>query len=716
VTQYRTTQQLFDLDVRALLFANGELWAGTASGAAKLRADGSGFDAVTLDGTGPVMDFTALGTVVVAARTDRLVLVKPSGNETWLVTSGTVAAVATHGADVVVGTDQGVAIASASGVTPIAALQGFPVRDLALVGDVLFAASPSGVRRFDFAQSKVLPTWNAPAQLPDDDVRALAVAAGQNRILAGTALGYAEITLDGSATQKVAGLGALATGDIRAIATDSETVLVGHGIGLSTVEPTRIRHLHGLRWLPAEPVSALAVGSDGTRFVGTNAGIARHSATQGTLADKAAALEATTDLYVRMGGFMADEVFYADPWDHSGPPVRSDNDNDGLWTEMQIGAWCLAYATTKDQAFYTKARKAMDVMLLQIDVPGATFEAQGKKRGFIARSLVRADEGAIFDQKKSEPNWHLQEYQGKTYYWKDDTSSDEYTGHFFGIPLFYDLCAQNESEKAELREHLDAVMSYLVDNDYRLIDLDGKPTSFGNWSGLANAVDGLGPCLSQHLPNCAASFGGEGWLNSIEILGFLLAAWHVTGNDRYYQEYLKLALEQRYGEMVTPKDTTLTLVSPKNANHSDHELAILAYFTLLRYEPDAARRATWAKALRDFYEWEKPERNALELGLMASAIDDVDAAAAAQTLREIPADRRGWRMDNTHRQDAKLSPFPDRFDDPQFESVFPYDELGELEWNGNLYAVAQGGDGRAVQGVWPFLLPYWSLRYFQALK
>jgi hypothetical protein len=713
VTLYRTSDVLADLDVRALALAGSDLYAGTASSLEKLRSDQSGFDPVPVDGSGPVVDLALLGTgTLLVARADRVVL-EPLGAgtaETRLVSGQSVSAVRAHAGDVVIGRDQGVSLLASSGATPIAALSGKAVRDLLVQGDVLYVATASGISRWDFAASAELPAWIA-----GDDVRALAARSDGSAILAGTALGYAEIDTTGNATEHGAGVGALPEGDVLAITERDGSVLVGHGIGASVVAGSSLKHLHGLRYLPDEQVNAVAVAADGTLFAATAGGVARLAPVSTTLADKAAALEATTDLYLRMDGFMDDEVYWSDPWDHSAPPNRSDKDNDGLWTEMQIAAWCFAYAKTGDASFYDKAKKAMDVMLLEIDVPGASFEAQGKQPGFITRSLVRSDEGAIFDAKKTEANWHLQDYEGKTYYWKDDTSSDEYTGHFFGIPIYYDLCAKPE-EKANLAAHVDEVMGYLVDNGYLLIDLDGEATTFGDWTGLANAADGIGPCLAAHLPNCIESLGGEGWLNATEILGYLLAAWHVTGNDRYYQEHEKLAVDERYGEMVTPKDTTLTLTSPKNANHSDHELAILAYYTLLRYEPDATRRAGYVQALRDFYEYEKPERNALEIGLMASAIDDVDAEAAAQTLREIPSDRRKFLLDNTHRQDATLASVPDRFDDPQFESVFPYDELGELEWNGNLYGVKQGGDGRGVQGVWPYLLPYWSLRYHQALK
>src|SRR5262249_27219572 len=159
-------------------------------------------------------------------------------------------------------------------------------------------------------------------------------------------------------------------------------------------------------------------------------------------------------------------------------------------------------------------------------------------RGYAARSLVRDDEGALFTSKAGDPRWVQQAHGGRTYFWKNDTSSDEYAGHFFGIPIFYDLCAKTEDEKQAIRDRVDLVMGYVVDGGDKLIDLDGMPTTFGRWNDLASAVDGdLGACLASGKPNCASSYGGGGWLNSIEILGHLLAAWHITGKNRYYDEY-----------------------------------------------------------------------------------------------------------------------------------------------------------------------------------
>jgi hypothetical protein len=720
-TLFRTTAVLPDLDVRSLGLAGGDLYAGTASGLARLAAGADAFEAMTVAGSGAVLDLAPFGASQLAlARAGGVELFPLAGGpgELWPAPGETVACVASLGGDVFIGTALGLSRIDAAGPSPVAAAQGFAVRDLAVIGDVVWLATAAGLKRYDAAADKLLADLKAPAMLPDDDVRALAVSSDGKLILAAAATGLARIAADGSAaTLVLPGKAGLPNGDLRAVAEAGGEVLTGHAIGATATSAARTDHYHSLRWIPDEEVTAVALADDGTRFIATHAGIAKIAFEKRTLADKAALYEPELSLYWRMDGIVSDNIDYADPWDHSAPPGLSDFDNDGLWTHMQIASWCLAYAETKDEQYYENARRAMDAMFLFFDVPGETFAASGMKRGFITRSLVRDDEGALYDEKASKPNWHLQEFGGRSYYWKDDTSSDEYAGHYFGIPLFYDLCAKTEDERQAIRDRIELSTSYLADNGYTLIDLDGKPTKFGRWDNLASAVDGdLGACLGAGKVNCAESYGGGGWLNSIEILGHLLAAWHITKNPRFYQEYERLAVDERYGEMIPLTDHTFTVTSRGQQNHSDHELASVAYFTLLRYEPNQDRRAKWVKSILDFYGWEKLERNALEIGVMASASDGAELADAARTLREWPLDRRDVAYDNAHRQDVEVDPKKDRFDKAQLTTVLPYDEIRTLKWNGNPYAVAGGGSGKSVQGPWPYLLPYWMLRHSKAIE
>jgi hypothetical protein len=258
-----------------------------------------------------------------------------------------------------------------------------------------------------------------------------------------------------------------------------------------------------------------------------------------------------------------------------------------------------------------------------------------------------------------------------------------------------------------------------VDNGFVLVDLDGERTTWGYWDPdhVNISLDGLEECYEEHpVEDCIGAAAGVGWLQSIQILGHLLAAWHMTGEARFYDAYDTLVVDERYSEAAGLGDEALTVTDPRFANHSDHELAFLAYHTLIRYEPDADRRQQWIDSMLEVYAVEEPERNPLWAAVVAGAVADGAAVAdAIDTLRVWPEDWRTWLMDNSHRLDAVVQG-SDRFEGDQFDRVLPYDEIRTMKWNGNPYAVVGGGDGREVQGPWPWLLPYWMARYHGLIR
>lgn len=739
--QYRTTDLLPDLDVRCMSTAGEAVWAGTASGLVRYDAEADRFVAVPLgegaDGN-PVTDLsrglTGDGRLV-TVQAGFLHLMDP---DTATVESFSTAPLAF--AVIEAGDDEVWASPSAGGLWRVTfpADRGDPViepvldagtgavRDLSVdATGVVWMATDSGLKTWD-GQAMGSRTA-ADGTLLDDDVRV--VMAIGDLVVAGTAEGLAFLHETGHQTIP-AGVGLLPEGDITAMDSEGFVVVLGHDIGTTAVVSSgednpiagEVHHCVGRRWLPSDEVRAVAA-FDGDLFVGTAAGVSRITWKTHTFAGKAEAMEALQEAHFWRLGFVPSDIGTDDPWNPT--QWRTwDHDNDGLWTQMQIGAWCYAYAATRDERFYQKARRAMDMMFLQIDIPAVDFEAAGLGRGFITRSLVRDDEGAVFNDKKTKGNWHLVHYKdGHDYYWKDDTSSDETTGHFFGFPLFYDLCAKDEAEREAVAEHAAALAGFIVDHGFRLVDLDGQPTTFGHWEPerLAAAVDGLDPCLaaaleaedpSAAIQACFGSWYGEGWLNSVEILGHLLATWHMTGEPRFYDAYDMLITKYRYDNVAMPHSETVTITDPAFMNHSDHELAMLAYHTLIRYEPDDTRRQKWIEGLLFLYEHEVGERNPLWAAFVALAAgpEAADIEPALQSLREIPFDRRDWRVDNTHRADALDWP-NDRHGHPQFDRVFPYDEIPTVWWNSNFHAKADGGDGRSVSGPMAWLLPYWAFRY-----
>ena len=499
-----------------------------------------------------------------------------------------------------------------------------------------------------------------------------------------------------------------------------------HAVTLARTSPFAVEHFHSLRWLPDPGVNAVAVSGDpfasgpGGVLVGTEGGLALLWKTQSDLRDKADYMLGELEKWGwRLSGFASAQANFPDPWS-DGPVVLADDDNDGQWTEEAVAALCYAYAVTGEEKYYESAKKAMENMLLLMDVPAMDFEAAGLGRGFVARSVVRDDEGEVFTSKATQSNWHLVHYtDGHDYYWKDDTSSDETTGHFFGLPLYYDLCAKGANEKAWVAQHVVELAGYILDHGYLLIDLDGQPTEHGYWNPerLAIALDGLDVCVANghDIVSCADAWGGGGFLNSVEILGAMLAAWHVSGQQRFYDAYEDLVTTHRYGELAMFNKDVVTWTEKGLANYCDHELADLAFLTLIRYEPSPERRAKWVESMLDAYGHEKGERAPLKSLAMAAAVDGVPGLEeGVRTLVEYPRDLRMWLVDSSSRQDYELD-VPDRSGADQFTKAPPFDETYVQRWDHNPYRVAEGGDGSARRSPAFWLLPYWGLRYHNAL-
>lgn len=723
MTLFRTEAQLEHLDVRSLAVDGPEVYAGTAGGLARLTDGRDRFEMVP-DLSFAIVDLEATQAGLLIAGAGRAHRLLTDGSIGPRLGTGTATVTAVAGdawGRVMLGSTAGAALYDATGAQTATVAQGMAVRDIVLLNQIAYLATDAGVQRWDLRNAVALPAWTAPLHLADDDVRALAPASGRVGLWVGTAEALSLVSVgDSPAEIRRPGLeSGLVTDDLRAIVDRAGDLLIGHQIGATAFIQDKVEHYHSHRWLPAQQVNAVAIDQRGDKWVATPEGISRLSTELQTLAQRAEVNEGFLQArHWRMDGFVDDRVSIPDPW--SVQDIRTgDHDNDGLWTEMQIGAWCYAYAVTKEERFYESARRAVDVMFLQIDIPAKSFEAAGMKRGFITRSLVRDDEGDVFTSKATQDNWHLEEWQGRQYYWKDDTSSDEYAGHYFGLPIFHDLCAKTDAEREEVAGYLETAMRYVMQGGYELIDLDGQPTLHGHWDDLAIGIQGVDHCVDRHgierAADCLSSKHGGGWLNGAEVLGMLLATWHVTQDPAYYEEYERLFSDERYGELINVSDELYTVAEPPFANHSDHELAMLAYTTLLRYEPNADRRAQYVRSLLDFYEYEREEHNPWQVAIIgAYHPGEVDTDGALRTLQDLTLDWRTWRVDNRHRRDAVRWP-DDRHGNPQFSRVFAYDEIRTMKWNGSPYVVAGGGDGRGVLAPTPYLIAYWMMRYYKLL-
>ena len=415
-----------------------------------------------------------------------------------------------------------------------------------------------------------------------------------------------------------------------------------------------------------------------TAHFATSKGLGRIDEVTTTLLEKARIIERRVNERHRRLGLVADCVL--DNAENPGSYHIPDNDNDGLWTSYHVAAMSLCYAVTGDEEALRSAKESMHALIMLQNASGTP--------GLVARSVVTLEEG-----KDKGEQWRLTP-DGKMY-WKSDTSSDEINGHYLAFYTYWEHVARFiPEERALIVKQVRALTDYLIDNGYVLIDWDGKGTRWGFWS--------------PEMLNDNPLHYIENGLNSLEMLSFLKVAHHITGDRKYKEHYERLISEHGYlnNALLEKK------VFPDENNHSDCQLAYVAWYPILQLEWDPKVRKALHKAVRRHYKIVAQERSSFFSFVTATIdADYVDIEGAVDNLREIPTDRRRWRMQNSQRADVVFNPRLDRFGKRQLLHALPADERDFAKWNANPYIPDDGGDGRVEDDGAAYLLPYWMGRY-----
>ncbi|HEX9005182.1 MAG TPA: hypothetical protein VGB07_35050 [Blastocatellia bacterium] len=441
-------------------------------------------------------------------------------------------------------------------------------------------------------------------------------------------------------------------------------------------------YLSGKRWLPDDHVTGIGLEPPikaNIIWIETPKGFSRIEYKEMTLAEKSKAfVERVQKRHVRWG--MTSDSILQTPGDLATNKTVS-SDNDGLWTQMYIAAESYRYAVTKEADARANAKVGFEAML--------RLEAITGMPGFHARSIIKIGE----DIQPKDGEWHTT--ADGQWRWKGDTSSDEIVGHYFGYAVYYDLVA-DEAEKQKIRGVVTRMTDHILNNNYQLIDVDGKRTRWGWWA-----------------PEDIWEDPDETGLRALHMLAHLKTAFYLTGNARYQQAYEELITKHRYHLLMRNQKINY----PGRVNHSDDELAFLSYYPLLAYEKDAKLREVYTQSLERSWLVERPERNPLWNFIFAagSGAKEFDRAESVRTLQEIPMDLIEWTVTNSHRLDVPLDLLADRFNRKQALIVLPYDELPMTKWNGNPYRIDGGNGGRSEDDGAYFLLPYWMGRYHKLI-
>jgi hypothetical protein len=471
------------------------------------------------------------------------------------------------------------------------------------------------------------------------------------------------------------GADGLPYGPVTTIRSEGQTIWLGTKRG-AIRKDNEWHYYNGRRWLPDNRVNDILPVDDHTVWIATPGGISQIRQTEMTLARKADEFEKRIRERHDRYGLVSDSRLGVSGDLSTSQTVT--NDNDGLWTAIYLSSECFRYAVTKDPEAKKNAIRAFEAMEKLETITG--------KPGFPARSYVTADEST-----GQGGEWHLTP-DGK-WKWKGDTSSDEIVGHMLAYPLFYDLVAEGEY-KERAKNLVYRIMNYIVSNNFLLLDIDGKPTRWGVWT-----PDSL---------NNSINWSYERGINSLQILSFLKAAYHVTGDMKFERAYKKLIADYHYDQnMIQQK-----MYGPFDINHSDDELAFLPYYILFRYADEPELMPVYRKSLERSWMVEKSDRIPIwNIIASASLKKDCDMKVALEELQLIPMDLITWKMDNSHRWDLPEDQMTDRFGYRQSVKPIPTPERGITKWNSNTYIYDSGSDGYSEDDGAFFLLPYWMGRY-----
>ncbi len=494
------------------------------------------------------------------------------------------------------------------------------------------------------------------------------------------------------------------------------------------------------RWLLNDYVNSIAVEPSGNAWLATPDGLSLIERKTMTLEEKSdyfinqVETRHNRDGYVTSCGLK--EPYNPDSW------FPSISDNDGLYTAMYGASHAFRYAVTKDPKSKEIAKRSFFACKRLVDIT---------ERDMPARVVIPIDwpepvneiMGAEYNARRqlTDPLWKqivprfVTSSDGK-YMWKCDTSSDELIGHYFFYGIYYDLVAETEEEKQPVREVVRAVTNHLINNNYCLIDHDGKPTRWAFFN----------PEMLHSL---------KGWeqrgLNSMMILSFLRVAHHITGDKIYEEKFNELCEKYFYhanamqSKMYFPPDYVVPW---------DNNLCLMSWYGIFCYEEDPEKLLMWRIAMDHAWQhagrMRQPFWNLLYLacaknfsrhieakrfdnlypdvpGLVPMVLRDfskpnpIALEHAIDTLKGIPLDLISYCMDNTHRLDIVLDAdkHPEKVRGWWIDGyALPIQERPHLRNDNDPFTLSSchGNDGTDEEEGTFFLLPYWMGVYHGFIK
>ncbi len=601
------------------------------------------------------------------------------------------------------------------------------IRDVAKKGNQTAIAAAEGLILSDGATWTLARPRQANIGWAPVDVRAVAYdSAGQLWFASPQGVGCRQ--KDGM-WKLYTGNNGLPFNDFTCMATGTSGVWFGTTNGAIHFDGEQWHFRHGGRWLLDNYVNDIVVDAQGNAWLATRKGVSCIASKKMTLADKAAYYENEIEKYHRRTQFG-----YVNPANLSVPGDKTTakprySDNDGFNTGLYLAACSFGYSATGKPQLKEYAHNAFRALSFLSEVTQGGKHAAPK--GFVARNVIpitepdpneRYDLAYDLRRNKRDKLWKIMQPRlpvDKTgqWYWKCDSSSDELNGHFFGYSVYYDLICTTEQEKEQVRKVVRTIIDHVLEHNYSMVDYDGRPTRWGHFAPED---------LNQN-PNWKAERG----INSYSILGYLAAAHRISGDSKYRDEYLKLAIDHGYG-MNGMSQYKWNRGAYSQGHQPGDNMMFMNYYHLLRHETDPRLLSMYQFAISHHWTYEKYERNAFTNFIYAACCNQktyVDNwgqldltppaecyADAIDSLKRYPLDLVEWPMSNAHRIDMQPLEGQDRasvtIGSDRDGYLFPIDERHEVYWDWDPWKLTGRGTGKTLRPGFHYLLAYYMGRYY----
>ncbi|MBC8186459.1 hypothetical protein H8E88_35715, partial [candidate division KSB1 bacterium] len=237
----------------------------------------------------------------------------------------------------------------------------------------------------------------------------------------------------------------------------------------------KFNYYYGERWLPGNVIKHIETGPNNSILILTDKGLGQICFKKMTLEDKAMIYEKQVrQRHIRYG--INANVTRLKNHDLS----TAENhvaDSDNLWTGMYLGSQLFRYLVTNSEEARQNCYEAFEAMERMHEINsikglfGRSFERRGYQefrkeyRSYVENYWYEGYNGNISWQHANNPEWD----------WRGSASSDQTIGQIFALTLIAEYIDEEDWCNRAIKL-LDELMSYIVENDFCLVDFDGNPS------------------------------------------------------------------------------------------------------------------------------------------------------------------------------------------------------------------------------------------------